>query len=253
MHRAVTLTHRPIQSLKLVATALAWGVVGAWGPWAADSARAQALSAPPQNVVQLSASSTVDVQQDVLSISLTTTRDGSDANAVQIQLKTALDAALTEAKKAALPGQLDVRTGNFGLYPRYGKDGKVNGWQGSVELVLEGRDFARITGTAGKVSTLTLGSVNFGLSREQRAKAEAEAQAQAIERFRAKAADIAKGFGLSGYTLREVTVGANDQTYAPRLRMMAKSAALVEADAAVPAEAGKSQVQVTVSGSVQLK
>lgn len=213
----------------------------------------QVVVSAPQNVIQLSASGSVDVQQDLLSISMSTTRDGLDAGVVQTQLKTALDAALTEAKKSAVPGQLDVRTGNFGLYPRYSRDGKITGWQGTTELVLEGRDFARISATAGKIQTLTMGNVSFGLSREQRAKVEGEAQTQAIERFKAKAIDIAKSFGFVGYTLREVSVNSNDQGYSPRPRMLAMEAKSSVADAPVPIEAGKSTVQVTVSGSVQLQ
>lgn len=206
-----------------------------------------------QNVAQLTASGSVEVQQDLLSISMSTTRDGADAGTVQTQLKQALDTALTQAKQAALPGQLDVRTGNFSLYPRYGKDGKINGWQGSTELVLEGKDFSRITTTAGKIQTMTLGNVSFALSREQRAKVEGEAQTQAIERFKTKALDIAKGFGFTGYTLREVTVSANDQGYVPRPRMMAMQARSDMAEAAVPVEAGKSTVLVNVAGSVQMR
>ena len=204
-------------------------------------------------MVQLSASGSVEVQQDLLSISMTTTRDGLDAGTVQNQLKVALDPALAEAKKSAQPGQLDVRTGNFSLYPRYARDGKINGWQGSAELVLEGRDFARISTVAGKVQTLTLGNVTFSLSREQRTKVEGEAQGIAIDRFKAKAADIAKGFGFGGYTLREVSVNANDQGFAPRQRAMSMEAKAASSDAPVPVEAGKSTVLVTVSGSVQLK
>jgi predicted secreted protein len=209
--------------------------------------------APPQNVVSLAASGTVEVQQDLLTIAMNTTKEGPDAATVQAQLKLALDAALTEAKKAVLPGQLDVRTGSFSLYPRYGRDGKVNGWQGTTELVIEGRDFARISTTAGKIQTLTLGGVNFGLSREQRAKVEGDAQAIAIERFKVKAGEIAKGFGFAGYTLRDVSVNANDQGFVPRPRVMAMEAKASMADAAVPVEAGKSSVVVTVSGAVQLK
>ncbi len=207
-----------------------------------------------KNVAQLSASGSVEVQQDVLSISLSTTRDGADATLVQTQLKQALDAALTIAKQAAAPGQLDVRTGNFSLYPRYSKDGKINGWQGTTELVLEGRDFPRITATAGKIQTLTMGNVSFALSREQRAKVEAEAQTLAIDRFKAKALDISKGFGFTGYTLREVQVNANDQGM-PRGRMQVMSAMAKSemSDSSVPVEAGKSLVQVTVSGAVQMK
>ncbi len=204
-------------------------------------------------MVQLSASGSVEVQQDLLSISMNTTKEAPDAGTVQNQLKVALDAALAEAKKSAQPGQLDVRTGNFSLYPRYARDGKINGWQGTAEMVLEGRDFARISTAAGKVQTLNMGNVVFSLSREQRTKVEGEAQGIAIDRFKAKAGEIAKGFGFGGYTLREVSINANDQGFVPRPRMVAMEAKAASSDAPVPVEAGKSTVLVTVSGSVQLK
>lgn len=220
---------------------------------AAGAVAQTAAPVPVQNLVQLSASATVEVPQDLLTISMTTTRDGAEATAVQNQLRTALEVALAEARKMALPGELDVRTGNFNLYPRYGRDGKMTGWQGATELILEGRDFARISATAGKIQTLTLGQVGFGLSREQRARSEGEAQAMAIERFKTRATDIARGFGFSAYSLREVSVSANDQGFTPRPKLMAMEARAVMADAPVPVEAGKSAVVVTVSGSVQLK
>jgi predicted secreted protein len=234
-----------LKKIKLFAAVAALTVAG--------TALAQTVATPaPQNVLQLMAAGTVEVQQDLLSMTLSTTRDATDAATVQTQLKTALDAALAEAKKTAQPGQLDVRTGNFSLSPRYTKDGKINGWQGSTELVLEGRDFPRITQAAGRVTTLTVGSVGFGLSREQRAKTETEAQNIAIENFKQKATELAKGFGFGGYTLREVSVNANDSGPI-RPRMMAAQAKSFSSDSAVPVEAGKTSVVVNVSGSVQLK
>jgi len=214
---------------------------------------AQAPAVPPQNVAQLSASGSVEAPQDLLQVSLTTTREAADAATVQNQLKAALDAAMTEARKAVLPGQMDMRTGAFSLYPRYGRDGKITTWQGSAELVLEGRDFARISATSGKIQTLTVNQATFSLSREQRARLEGEAQAVAIERFKAKASEIARGFGFTGYTLREITVTANDQGYVPRPRMMAMEAKASASDAPLPVEAGRSTVLVTVSGSVQMR
>ena len=227
---------------------------------------AQNLAGPaqnqPQNVAQISASGSVDVQQDLLSISLTTTRDGADAAVVQTQLKQALDTALGLAKAAQAGsqsgqigqiGQMDVRTGNFSLYPRYGKDGKINGWQGTTELVLEGKDFSRITTTAGKIQTLSLGNVGFALSREQRAKVEGDAQTLAIDRFKAKALEVSKSFGFTGYSLREVSINANDQSSGPRPRAMAMQAKAEMSDSPVSVEAGKTTVMVNVSGSVQMK
>ena len=207
---------------------------------------------PLKNVAQISASGSVDVQQDLLSISMTTSRDGPDAATVQGQLRQALDAALALARQAASPGMMEVRTGNFSLYPRYGKDGKINGWQGSTELVLEGKDFARITGTAGKIQTLSLGSVSFALSREQRARVEGEAQTQAIERFKTRANEVSSAFGFGGYALREVSINTNDQGPMPRPRAMVMSAKSEMADAPVPVEAGKSTVLVSITGSVQM-
>jgi len=220
----------------------------------AGIASAQGLPAPqPQNVLQLSATGTVEAQQDLLSMTLNTTREGADAATVQSQLKTALDAALSEARRNAQAGQLDVRTGNFSLSPRYTRDGKITAWQGTAELVLEGRDFPRITQTAARISTLTVGSIGFGLSREERARVETEAQTLAIDNFKQKAGELARNFGFAGYTLREVAVNAS-QGGPIRPRMMAMEAsAKLASDAPVPVEAGKTTVVVNVSGSVQLK
>lgn len=205
-----------------------------------------------RNVAQLSTSGSVEVQQDLLFVTLNTSRDGPDAAAVQTQLKQALDAALNIAKQSVSPGQLDVKTGNFSLYPRYSKDGKINGWQGSTELLLEGRDFLKVTSTVGKIQTLTLGNISFGLSREQRAKVESEAQSQAIERFKGRALEISKAFGFTTYSLREVSINANEQGNMPRPRAMSMARSDL-AEAAVPVEAGKSTVLVNISGSVLMQ
>lgn len=219
---------------------------------AATGAVAQTLP-PPQNVLQLQATGTVEVQQDLLQMTLHATRDGTDAAVVQTQLRTALDTALTEARKTAQPGQMDVRTGNFSIFPRHNKEGRIAGWTGTAELVLEGRDFPRISQAAGRIQTMTLAGVSFALSREQRAKVEGEAQAQAIASFKARADELAKLFGFSGYTLREVAVNTQDPGVVPRYRMAAQDARMASAEAAVPVEPGKSAVTVHVSGQVQLR
>ena len=72
---------------------------------------AQPVLASPQGVVGLASSASVEVARDLLQITFSTTREGADANAVQSQLKQAIDAALAEARKAARPGQVDVQTG----------------------------------------------------------------------------------------------------------------------------------------------
>jgi predicted secreted protein len=235
----------------LPALALALGV-------AAAPLAALADTAPPSGVLVLSASASVEVANDVLAVTLSATRDGPDATAVQSAMKLALDAALAEARKAARPnGQLEVHTGNFSLFPRYSNKGQVAGWQGTAELVIEGKDLPAIAQLTGRInalpSALTVSRVAYRLSKEQREKVEADVAAQAIERYRAKAAEYAKQFGYGGYTLREVNVSSNEPPpYAP-VPMMRAKAMSASADESLPVEPGKGTVAATVSGSVQMK
>ena len=221
--------------------------------WSAPLALAADGAPPPQGVVRLSSSASIEVTKDLLTIAFGTTREGADAAAVQVQLKQALDAALAEAKKAARPGQLDVQTGNFALSPRYTNKGVPSGWQGSAELIVEGRDMQAIGQLSGRITTLTISRVGYNLSRELRERAEGEISAQAIANFRAKAADYAKQFGYTGYVIREVAVNSTSEQPPPRPMMMemrAKAASI--SDEALPVEAGKGTVSVNVSGTVQL-
>ena len=206
-----------------------------------------------QGVVRLTSSANVEVTKDTLSVVFGTTRESTDAATVQSQLKQAIDAALNEAKKVAKPGQVEVQTGNFALAPRYSNKGVVNGWQGSAELIVEGRDMQTIGQLSGRISTLTINRVGYHLSRELRDKSESEISAQAIAGFRAKAADYAKQFGYTGYVIREVAVSSGEAGVPPRPMMAMQARAKADgADEALPVEPGKGSVNVSVSGSVQL-
>lgn len=211
---------------------------------------ARAAEPPPQGVLSLQASATAEVAQDLLSVTFSTSRDGPEAAQVQGALKQAVDSALAEARRAARPGQLDVRTGNFSMFPRHSPKGGITGWQGSAEIVVEGRDMAAIAQLAGRIQSLTIARVAYGLSREQREKAEADLTAQAIAAYRAKAAAYAKQFGYADYTIREVQVMGSEPP--PFVPVMARAKTMAMADESLPVEAGKASVTVTVSGSVQM-
>ena len=231
----------------------------------ASTASAQMVALPPpQNVLVLAADASAEVQQDLLSITLQTTREGSDAAAVQSQLRQTLDSALAEARKAVRPGQVEVRTGAFSLFPRYAVKpvggNAISGWQGRAELLLEGRDIAAISQLAGRLGAaagntgMTVARVAFGLSREVREATEADVAARAINKFKARADTYAKQFGFGSYSLREINVGSAD-LQAPAGQPMMRSARLAAApamDESQPVEAGKATLTVNVSGSIQL-
>lgn len=212
-----------------------------------------ASPAEPMQVVHLSASAYQQAKQDWLRVVVRTALDGTEPMAVQKQLKKVVDEALGQLRPQVQARQLEVFSGHFGIYPRHNDKGRVVGWQGQAELVIEGRDFARIAQAAGEVPRMAIESAQFSLSREGRQQLEAEVQSLAVQGFRQKAQQVAKDFGFGGYTLRQLTVGSVDRPGMP-VPIMARAAALADAaPSPVPLEGGKNEVQVTVSGSVQLR
>lgn len=232
---------RPLGAVAALATALAASAQVAQVP-------------PPQGVLNLSASASVEVTKDVLVVTFATTREGPDAAGVQGELKRALDAALAEARRVAQPQQVEVSTGNFSLYPRYApKGGTIAGWVGRAELVVQGRDMVTIGALTGRITTMSVAGVGHRLSREAQRQVEAEVTAQAIARFRALAGELAKQFGYAGFTLREVSVATSGDADHPVPVMRAAGMAAVAEAAPLPVEPGKGTVSASVNGSVQMQ
>jgi len=214
---------------------------------------ARADTPPPQGVLSLTASANVEVTKDVLAVTFSTTKEGADANVVQAQLKQALDAALAEAKKAARPGQVEVQTGAFSLFPRYTNKGGITGWQGTAEVIVDGRDMAAIGQLSGRITTMTVARVAYRLSREASQKVEADVAAEAIARYRAKASEYAKQFGYGGYSIREVNVTTTEPPPGAAPMYRAQASAMASQSDALSVEPGKAQVTANVSGTVQMK
>lgn len=205
-------------------------------------------------VVNLLASASADVVPDTLSITLRVLRQNSDSSAVQSQVKQVLDAALAEARRAAASPAVEVHTGSFNISPRYGSSGGITGWQGQADLVVEGRDSARVASLAGRLVGLSVVTSSFSVSGELRERFSSELSAEAIKRFRRRAAEVAQGFGYADAVPREVNVSYADGD-SPRpmpMQAMARGAAMADAAAPVPVEAGTVRLVASVQGSVRL-
>ena len=146
-----------------------------------------------------------------------------------------------------------MKTGEMNVSPRYGRDGKINGWMGSAQVTLQGRDVEQLTTLAGRLQELTVSQIDWRLSPEQKAAAEARIQAEAVERFQSKAQSLTKQFGFAAYTLREVRVSAQEAGEGVVMPRMAMAVAMDAAPAPVPTAAGKSRVVVNISGSIALR
>lgn len=211
------------------------------------------VQATPSKIVHLSASALAQVQQDWLVMTLSVQKEGTDAMAVQTQIKNHLASALALARPSAQAGALEVSTGQMSVSPRYGRDGKANGWTGVAELVLQGRDIERITNVAGRVQGMTVGQVQWAISPELKRQTENRIQEDAVAQFQSRAAALTRSFGSSGYDLKEVRVSSQESAGEPQMRMVAMQVEALPPAMPVPAQAGSARVVVNVSGSIQLK
>ena len=209
---------------------------------------------PRQNILAFNVTATREVVQDVLSVTLQATHEGSQASEVQAVLRQVMDKALNDARHVAQGHVgLEVRTGSFSVQPRYTNAGRISGWQGVAQLTLEGTDTAKISQTAGKLTQLNVVGMQYGLSRGLRERHEVELTNEAIQRFRARAGAMAEAFGFKSYTLGEVSISSADPGFEQRPYMLtARVKAMESADSGLPVEPGKGRLSVTVNGQVYL-
>jgi predicted secreted protein len=218
------------------------------------SGAALAQAAPvvqPSGVLSLSVEQSIDVQEDVVRITLFYEQESQDAAALTRALNKRADDALRQARRDS---NLTVQTGAFTIYPSTNRDGKIAAWRGRTEIVLESCDFGAASRLAGQLSnTMQVDNVAFSLSPQARRDAETKLTSGAIAAFRDQAQAAAQAFGYGGYTIREVRInrGAGGGPR-PFMMMAAPAKAEAKATAPLPIEAGKRTVTVDVSGSIQM-
>ncbi|MDR5819480.1 SIMPL domain-containing protein [Caballeronia sp. LZ043] len=217
-----------------------------------QSAAAQTvINQQPAGVLSLSAQSSAQVAQDVVTITLFYEQEAADPSSLTNTLNQRAESALREAR--GVDG-VTARSGSFTVYPSTDRDGKISAWRGRTEVVLESHDFAAASKLAGRMSaSMQVGSVAFSLSPEAQRAAEQKLVTQAIDSFRKQAQTAAQSFGYSNFSIREVNIGHSGVQ--PRPVMMMQSRAM-SADAKMAApiamEAGTTTVTVDVNGSVQM-
>jgi len=207
----------------------------------------------PMNILRLDAMVSAPITPDTAVITLAAEKSGADASAITQTINKVMGDAVRDAK--AVSG-VEAITGNFATYQQYDNKGNVSGWVVRSELILKSKDFGSLGKLSGNLSqSLKIVGNGFEVSRELKAREEAALLQQGLQAFQAKAKAAAQTLGFSGYTIREIAIQqaqlehGNNQ---PRPMLMMAKGAMAEA-APVPIEAGRTAINLTVSGTVQMK
>jgi len=201
------------------------------------------------NLINLSASASMDVSNDQVSSQFQVTLTGSNTTQLAQQVNQKSAEALQIAK--AYP-EVKIQTGSYTTHPRY-TAGQISGWQVSQQFLLRSEDFDQMSSLLGELQRLgNVQSMQFSVSDALLESTRQTLMTQAIEKFQGQAKVIQQQFNQPGYRLVSLSVNQGGYYPAPRMdRAMMLSENMVKAEP-VAVEAGTNEVTVEVNGQIQL-
>ncbi|QDQ25545.1 DUF541 domain-containing protein [Chitinimonas arctica] len=203
------------------------------------------------NIVGLQAEARREVPNDLAQASLYV--EFSDASAAILADK--LNRATAEAIKIAKTyPAVKVSSGSNGVYPIYNNKNKAEGWRGRSDIRLESTDFKAAAELIGKLqANMQLAGVSFGVAPATRERVETELIDEAVKAFRGRAEVVRKSVGGGSYKLVNLSVNSGGYAPQPPMLMKAMRGGMAAEMAPPPMEAGDSQVQVGVSGTIEIQ
>lgn len=218
------------------------------------------LTAAAQNVapasrqpeVELQAEASREIANDLMQAVLYLEANDGDSARLAGTLNRAMNDALAAGRDHP---SVQVRSGNLQTFPIYDRANKLTGWRGRAEVRLEGREFRDMAALVARLqSTMQLGGISFGVSRELRRQTEDQLVGEAIAALKARAEIVRRALGGTGAAIRRLTVSTGGEQPGPRV--MASVRAGVAGAPMVDAasfEGGTSRVVVTVAGIVAIE
>jgi len=231
----------------------------------------EGIPLPPDGytVLALSATETQTMAQDLLIASLRIEAEGETPETVQAKVNAAMQKAVDSAKKEA---DVKTTTGGYYVYKHepnpyppvpVDKDGKpvpvqwpVPVWKASQTIDLRSKNAARLLDLAGQIQGMgfVMNNLSYTLSPEKAEEARDLLMVNALKKLRERAGLAAKTLGKGGYDLVDVTVDGGGVAYPMHKAMMMRGdMAMAEAMPAPVAEAGETDVSLTVSARALLK
>jgi len=232
-------------------TSIAAAALAALAVFPAASSQAQQANMPvTQPVLNVTASATSALPNDRMLAWLRVEVDSPDPVTAANDVNTRMGKALARAK--AVKG-VETSTTSYSSY-QVSERNQPAKWRVSQTLQLESSDFGALAALVTKIQGedgLVLSGMNFSVSTAARRAAEDALTQQAIKAWQARAQNAAQGFGAPSWRPGHVTIQTGDAVR-PQPMMRAAAGAMAQV-APVAAEAGTSDITVTVSGEAILE
>jgi predicted secreted protein len=203
---------------------------------------------PRYNQVRLQAERSESVSNDTMHVTLSTYGEMKDAGMLAEKINGDMEWALAAAK--GFEG-VKVSTGSYQTWP-VRRDNVMKGWRAQQELMLESRDMTELSRLTGRLQEkLQIKTMNFTVSDERRTAVENRLITAALDAFRERAGIVEGKLQANGYRIVDINIGTSAQR-PPIVYQARMAAAPMESASPVAVEGGESDVQVTISGTIEL-
>ncbi len=205
-------------------------------------------SEPTYDRVSLSASAEREVENDLLVAVLFAEHQAQRQQTVSQAVNVAIRWALDKAK--AIDG-VKVQTTQYNTSPLYDKK-IITGWRARQSIRLESKSAEALSDLIGELQErLSIGSVNYAVSKAARDAAEESLTTLALAQYRQRAELVTKELGRNTY--RIVQININAQAAHPRqIAYATRGIAALEKSAGPALESGVQRVTVNVSGTIEV-
>lgn len=229
-------------------------------------------SAYAQDVVQLpeghtalniSATETVQVDEDMLVASLRIQHEAKDAKAVQKHINEAMAKAVALVKSKP---SLKIETGQYYVHPdyRYIKVENENNkrvldkWRGSQTMTIKSEVAEDVLTVTGEIQDMgfMMNNLNYTLSQKKHEETRDGLMEVTVKKLRDRAMRVAKALGKSDVDIVEINVDSNNYNPGPVYARAAKMEMVSMASDSMPAptaEAGETNVSMTINARAIIK
>lgn len=214
--------------------------------------------------LNISATETVEVEQDLLVASLRIQREAKTSREVQEHINKAMTVALDKIKAVK---SVKVETGQYYVHPDYRYIKKPDGdneqvldqWRGSQTVTVKGKEAADVLALAGSLQDMgfMMNGLNYQLSPEKYEEVRDGLMEVTIKKLSDRAQRVGKALGKNKVDLVEINVDAMQNSPRPVMYARAAKMEMMAADsgamAAPVAESGETSVSMSVSARAIIK
>ena len=214
--------------------------------------------------LNISATERVEVDQDLLVASLRIQQELKSASEVQNTINLAMEKAVALAKKYP---SLKIETGQYYVSPDYRqikdpqtgeRTQEIEKWRGSQTLIIKSKKSDDVLKVTGEIQDLgfIMNNLGYELSTEKYEETRDALMEETVKALQERAQRVAKALGKGTVDIVEINVDAqpmNPQPMYARAQMMEMSSVASDKMQAPTAEAGTSDVSMTINARAILK